>query len=399
MSFLEHQPDDIIRYLCTFLPFVDFIKLYQTAKRFVNIINFADTILMVHLKQRLTKLDIGIDPDTFCNILLKHDAVIAGSFPLQIITGHEWISDIDIFVYTTEIAKDIVDQFGYTSKEQNKVNRSLDITVYGDHNHIIREIHNCVKVDATEDYKPIQVIVLDSKKKNSPTVSEYVNKSFDLDCCKIMFNGSKFKIFEIKNLLKGITSCNVINYPIKGKLTPYLRANNIERISKYYKRGFTVENLEEVLDMAYNHVQYNEIDDIPWLSDSSDEETEVTLRSYLGVTSDEKTEVTPRYDLNITKIAPYLMREPCQPDCKNINHTHRYHRSSQWIDDPWDFIMNEKRKTQILELSPDKKIIALYVGYDDNTNTPIQVSSFVFQRDIPNIKYEKDRQRLQQMLE
>ena len=205
-------------------------------------------------------------------------------------------------------------------------------TNYDDIN--IKVIYYYEKIDKLKHHKLLQIMVVN--KETTSSISTFINKSFDLDCCKIMFNGQKFEIFEINNLIRGVTHCNLVDKQITGNLMRQIKKQNIIRISKYYKRGFVVENLDEILEMAYNHIHIN---------DENNKGNSYTTQDYNAYDENSRN-ICYSYDINYIKRFPNTIK-------KNHNNT--------------IFCNNDELK--VLELSSKKKIVAYYYQYYFNLIT------------------------------
>ena len=97
------------------------------------------------------------------------------------------------------------------------------------------ESNDCVSLKMCENScynptkKPIQIISLDPKKHNS--IKDYV-KTFDLDFCKVMFDGEKFEILHPESLLNKSSVYHSKKY--------YTDEITKMRKKKYTNRGFKI---------------------------------------------------------------------------------------------------------------------------------------------------------------
>ena len=87
----------------------------------------------------------------------------------------------------------------------------------------------------------------------------FINKSFDFNFCKIAFTGDTIKsnyFNEINNYSGNISddyikSCLDINTP----LARYRICKTLERIEKYMKRGYRINNYKEFLDVILTYMK------------------------------------------------------------------------------------------------------------------------------------------------
>lgn len=273
--------------------------------------NITDTVAhdagVSQIKQRLTEL--GIDAEDFCQKLWDTKCVMAGSFPLQCVLGEKWDeSDIDIFGINENLDDEDVnrlcDYANYKYFKDDEINKhSFAKPTYSPHDfekylwlkyvpyfssNIDRKAgvrgpiannYTYLGIEYIRNYKfpniDIQFIECD------PTVHTKSDKAldtFDLDFCKISFDGkcitSNQKWYEIP-LKKGVwisnhVSIQQINRDLFCKecctadfldmgdtisdkqyerysntIAYYYRVLQKKRLAKYEARGFSVVNLPD----------------------------------------------------------------------------------------------------------------------------------------------------------
>lgn len=154
----------------------------------------------------------------------KNKIKMAGSFPLQMELGEFWEgSDIDLYILDTlepSIIKPPSDK--YKSTVENEFN-----PIYTYETQDILRIDNWVCTKNDRDIK-VQLIYLNNSKYGS--IEQFVDR-FDLDFCKIVFDGHTLKAMKPES--------------VKNKTSRYNRVSDWrnkrkERIAKYTTRGFKV---------------------------------------------------------------------------------------------------------------------------------------------------------------
>ena len=221
----------------------------------------------------ITKLNnLGLNGTEICRLLQKSCAIMTGSFPLQVLTGMDFLdSDIDFFSYSStdynwELTLDSNKKHRFTSKmemyfallSEGKTNFNGSKTNYigkvyktkGETDgkckkNIIGKINNVISYDING--KKIQFITLDGlpnvseKAEKKDQLLTYIQKAFDLKCCQVVFDGEKIIVLgdgnDLQNIYKKITSITSIDN------SEFINNKNVlKRIKKYEARGFTVTN-------------------------------------------------------------------------------------------------------------------------------------------------------------
>ena len=222
-----------------------------------------------NLKERL-QADIGkkINPDELIQKLKDTHSCISGSYILQTIHNEKWEeSDIDIF--TNDINGNGQDMFNFLQntlgngklkkKEYNEIsqkneyneisqmpvmqgeNRKLDLTMKSQEDYNKYDFVICKVYDFFVDQKIIQLIIMESK------YYEHMDKvrPFDLDFCKVYFDGEKFTINEAALTKEGAVCAGRV---------PSIKT--YDRIKKYEKRGFKVTNKTHVYEKLLGAYSY-----------------------------------------------------------------------------------------------------------------------------------------------
>ena len=193
----------------------------------------------------------GIDPITFSQKLKVCGAVLTGSFPLQVILGETWSeSDIDIFIQDTDKKNGNKTTFlSYLKSHFNPVDdQSKSKSKSGYINAPSKDPITEEKVKGKKSYQFDKKIldVIDFKTEKSVKIQliitdKPVNKVidfFDLDFCKIMYDGEKFSYDNW---------ADIIEKTGKMELRNDLRQNDFfffkkifDRYEKYHNRGFKI---------------------------------------------------------------------------------------------------------------------------------------------------------------
>lgn len=150
----------------------------------------------------------GIDHDSFMTELEKYEGVIAGSFMYMNFvcsrngknpTDLEKINDIDIYICDkTDRSKNSIDEYYHNFEKyimQNITNevKTTESYIFTD-GIILSRTYVSEKIN-------LNVILL-----NEPAV-QFINNNFDLDCCKIIYDGKTCQVYNLNDLLKDTTEC------------------------------------------------------------------------------------------------------------------------------------------------------------------------------------------------
>ena len=208
------------------------------------------------------------DPERFCKLMKKYNIVMAGSFPLQVLLEEDWKdSDIDLYLISKDVKEEMISNFKIASILSNnnleiildnKIIKKLFVKIEGKRftKHGVihasefiyalgNDLHGFTSetkhytagdilrvgnyYDSSVDKKMnIQIIHLDPKKCSS--VKSFVEK-FDLDFCKVMFDGEKFTILHPESVINRISKYN--------KEDDWQDRKD-KRVAHYRARGFTI---------------------------------------------------------------------------------------------------------------------------------------------------------------
>lgn len=214
------------------------------------------------IKSKLSKL--GLNADSFISGLIKHKIVISGSFILQCLYGEEYEdSDIDLYMmgekYEDNLCR-IHDQY----PDYKKCN-GCEYTHFNDYKYEIwadlnpdKLKYEMLEYKDSYDELPIasRMYKISNAKINhiivSPyvanTVEEFIDKYFDLNFCKVMFDGESLTIKNFDDVYNKMTH---VNYQLDKYLRRAFWPEDIQsdeqlkslidkRIQKYRNRGFTI---------------------------------------------------------------------------------------------------------------------------------------------------------------
>ena len=214
---------------------------------------------LMKLKKRLQE-DIGkkFYPDEFIQKLKDTHSCISGSYILQTIHDEKWEgSDIDIF--TNDVKGNGQAMFDFLQnrlgnsklikKEYNEIsqmpvmqgNRKLDLTIKSQEGYNKYDFVICKVYDFFVDQQKIQLIIMETK------YYEHMDKvsPFDLDFCKVFFDGEKFTINEAALKKEGVVCTGRV---------PSIKT--YDRIMKYEKRGFKTTNKTHVYEKLLGAYSY-----------------------------------------------------------------------------------------------------------------------------------------------
>ncbi len=179
-------------------------------------------------------------------VLHTAHALIAGSFPLQLILKERWTdSDVDIWTADPKGIKHLVRYFLNLDYELptsiGKESMSEDYLRFGTTIDKIYFMHH----KRYGQYPPIQLILIHvndfatpQEKDLLPLVFEVID-SFDIDACKVIFNGKAFfTMFDNTYLPLKETS---IGLKAIATQSPYEWLRTLKRIQKYQDREFTFD--------------------------------------------------------------------------------------------------------------------------------------------------------------
>ena len=206
---------DVLSEVLEYLTPADIYKLSLTNKYYHKHIN-VDEYIMKEIDKRLINI-FGDNIAKFRNLLISVNAVISGSFIIQCILGKRWTdSDIDIFIpYTLNL-----------DLEDFLLNDMKSIQIWDNYDQKYLLFSEAINYKIKSGQR-IQLIRL-----NEGCFIEFMNKSFDFDICKNMYDTKNIKI---KNLYS-------ITHRTVDLQRVYIKENTGVRCNKYHERGFKFIN-------------------------------------------------------------------------------------------------------------------------------------------------------------
>lgn len=187
--------------------------------------------------------DLGLKGKQFCEKLYETNTIMAGSFPLQCLLGENY-GDSDIDLYCHMPLYDIYPPFGQWLYNNFKLKHHPSCINWASYNFIpgLIKYYSYSSQNIT-----IQIMIVN----DNISPCQFVNTWFDLSFCEVIFDG-KFLKYEDRVLNKlGSINSKYLN----GE---YQTWNYIyyDRILKYEKRGFTINNKDDYnkgREIAHHH--------------------------------------------------------------------------------------------------------------------------------------------------
>ena len=200
--------------------------------------------------------DLGLNGMTIIRLLKRsNNCIMSGSFPLQVLLNEKYEgSDIDFFVdyeepkydfdFTTSTISNDLEMFCALDAQNKSLTFGYDDYMGGyelvckPHYHKIDpRIHSTVTYEMNKN--KLQFVKIDAGKGKKEMI-DYINRAFDFSFCKVAFDGEYFLIHR-----------DIFNDTMNKKGQWFTREfesieNEINRINKYKKRGFTITNEDKI---------------------------------------------------------------------------------------------------------------------------------------------------------
>jgi hypothetical protein len=197
-------------------------------------------------------------------IIEQNDGYISGSFMLKLLVGATWKSDdIDVYIDVTNgNYPDLINEILVNDTSNEEYNSFAGFTIggYGDNN---VQLH--CRATKCGDVKIQFIFVTFMNKKGfndkNNTIHEFINRTFDFDFCKNIYNSKTKKIITMypDSLYSKSSDISKILVP----------TTKLERIIKYTKRGFTINNLDTYYKTFLSHHSINLISKIRTIQEPS----------------------------------------------------------------------------------------------------------------------------------
>lgn len=268
LSFIDF-PDEIINYICEYLPIVDKYNIKTTCKNLYDQVNISLYDFESVFRRRLLTLfpDNVHFIEKFIDLIKNNNNItIGGSIILQCLNNEFYDnSDIDIYIYTdllknkcydmsklTEIGENIYMKNIELYKMTNIVRSYTDLVPDTDLEWLGINPHYIFNLLCINYYKnnnniknpPIlQIIILSDEQKNSDSM-------YDFSFCKNMYDGtnvySLYKDHVIKKTDVVNSWKNIIANTNKSINHDYVYSHIVSRINKYLDRGYIICNMDEI---------------------------------------------------------------------------------------------------------------------------------------------------------
>jgi hypothetical protein len=233
--------------------------------------------LEVNLRLENILNELGLNYDVFSKILIKYNAIVSGSFLLQVIKNVFYPkTDIDIYVFgnviNEELQTEIKELFGNAIKKHNKkinigentvnfVNYLIDRTNrifntgYDAYASIVPLIYVNELSGLNTNVEKIQICYIDPTYCDDQNYDYLLLNHYDFDFCANYWNGTDIYVKDINS----INSSSCI-YTI-SKLC--LRNRELVRICKYLDRGFDIKiKFNDEIYQTKFEPKYNEEQDV-----------------------------------------------------------------------------------------------------------------------------------------
>ncbi len=259
MPTITQLPTDLHQLFVNYLSYFEtinyrcvFPRLKLKSRKFKHIIH-----------ERLTQLNIPAEE--FCNNLKKYNNVISGSFLLQC-GFHQWYpdSDLDIFCRSDHdsgyVPPDLYEEFVATNdpvlflntlyldgrkiKETAKISSEFKMVEHRNAYDILPLISRKYKYyDSLLNYVIIKGDEYHPYHRNYKNPYQFIAHNFDLDICKMAFDGEKLYVYDIDQILNKESKLHI-------DLDKYIREGF--RFAPAFRKDM---NIDEYLDCMYKEVQ------------------------------------------------------------------------------------------------------------------------------------------------
>lgn len=254
MELIEHVFDRIAKYLC----YIDLFRFLKANPRALGFIRRKRFDVQAIVEKRLKIL--GPIGKSILDDMIEYQNVISGSFILQCLYNEDWESDIDIYCLDDSRQLDpdyispnsfawhlYINEFANIKQSSNYEFLHVWSRKYesGNFQKVIN--HIIIKKESLEIMDDHNI--KNKTPKNYSSIFHFVDESFDLEICKVVFDGKKLYIKNLDSLIykKCKVSLNLDKYIRRGFWPEGLISDKIledfvrARIEKYKARGFNIE--------------------------------------------------------------------------------------------------------------------------------------------------------------
>jgi len=255
-SYLYYKDTTFFRYLNDhYYDYLDTVLPKKEQRRELKI-----DIAINNIKTYLTNL--GFNTNKFLDLIKSHEGIISGSFLLA--KRETDFDDIDIYLKTNKDKFNPIDKIFKNSKNIN------DSGLFTDKVKINMRINNKKSTyfdNKNDNYNRVISLGLEINgnkfKLQFILVNEdpfdFINRSFDFNFCKIAFDGETIKsnYFTEVNNYNGYISEDYIKscLDVDSSMAKYRICKTLERIEKYMKRGYKINNYKEFLNIIIKYMK------------------------------------------------------------------------------------------------------------------------------------------------
>lgn len=219
--------------------------------------------------------DLGLNHDEFMGKLMEYGGVIAGSFMFMnfafgtqpgknFLDSPKKFNDIDVYIHSS---------LGHYNP---KVSSCVNNYYHPFEHYIMENITN--EHEKSDTYIFTDGIIMSKTFKTSKIdinvtlLSDfpirYIFSNFDLDCCKIVYDGVKCHVYNINELILGVTSCKynkcTLDHVYKDDVTYDLESNKIppgSTISKSISK-YTLKSTDAFIRFVQLFYEYRKSTDV-----------------------------------------------------------------------------------------------------------------------------------------
>lgn len=248
-SLLLLFPTELIHHICSFFDnYIIYHHFRLVCQFFYRNAPSSNIFFRVLFAKRIQKDTNGlIDGFEFCQALEITQSIVAGSYPLQVLLGEHYHSDIDIYTQTVKrhgkfkghykIETWVKEQLNITISDENSINNFRSNPDEYDSDELLLCYTNTVSLKRlcnTQEISDINIIGI----REEILPAEYIFEVFDFSFVKIMFDGNQFYTKDLKDILekKGHLCKTVKNTKDLNSI--------IKRYHKYKNRHFQFDSNE-----------------------------------------------------------------------------------------------------------------------------------------------------------
>lgn len=288
---MEEFPPEIFSEITNHLSYVDTISLSWVSKACNEKTKKKDINLLIdNFISRPQYL--GDDAGLFLKKLRESGEYISGSFLLKILYDADWECDLDVYKFVVEQTTDpisiewgiLIDSLLNTNPDiiQRKCGNRYEILGVVNRNFL----RNDFKIDHTIVYNTSNEEKKYTKVRNYDSIFDFIDTMFDIDLCKIVYDGKKLYIKSKHNLVYGYSLAHsrlldydrIPSYSDDPPSIPELLSKMLNRVQKYKNRGFRIKKTYDVTKILSDHTR----------EEALQEKNRHKLHYYPGINVDEE---------------------------------------------------------------------------------------------------------------